>query len=170
MKEIIDIVDKNDRVIGKAEREVCHKKGLKHRIAAVWVFNDKGEILVQKRSSKAETHPDKLDHSAAGHVKSGTTCLDAAKCELKEELGIRCKLKKTAKFENKSIDRGKISNHLFTLFFCIKNKGFKIDRNEVGDIKFYKVSEIDKKIKKHPNQFCSSFVKVFKLLKKEGKI
>lgn len=79
----IDIVDKNDNVIGECSVKEAHEKKLLHRVSVVYLINDKKEILVQERMDDG-----RLDHSAAGHVDKGETYIDAAKRELKEELGV----------------------------------------------------------------------------------
>lgn len=47
--ELLDIVDENNNLIGKAEeRNIVHEKGLWHRHVGAWIMNEKGEILFQK--------------------------------------------------------------------------------------------------------------------------
>ncbi len=173
-KEIIDVVDKKDNVVGKARIDNAHYKGFRHRVSAVWIFNNKDEILLQKRANRMQIAPGKWDHSAAGHLKTGTGYAHAAKRELKEEIGVNCALKKVLKFENKSVKEGhgrkNIDDQIFTLFFGKCNGGFKTDKKEVELVKFFPVKNVDMMIKKNPEQFCRSFVKAFGILKKEGKI
>ncbi|MBI5732996.1 NUDIX domain-containing protein [Candidatus Jorgensenbacteria bacterium] len=76
-------VDENDVVIGEIPRSKAHEEGLLHRIAVVYVVNERGEILVQERMSG------RFDHSSAGHVDPGETYESAAKRELTEELDIK---------------------------------------------------------------------------------
>lgn len=48
--ELLDVVDVNNNLIGKTEdKEIIHKKGLWHREVAIWIMNNKGEILLQKK-------------------------------------------------------------------------------------------------------------------------
>lgn len=45
--EYFDIVDENNNLTGKTEeREIVHTTGLWHREVAVWVINEKGELLL----------------------------------------------------------------------------------------------------------------------------
>jgi len=88
-KEILEIVDEQDKVIGTATRAEIHRQGLMHRAVHIFVFNPRGEIYVQRRSSSKDRHPLKLDSSAAGHVDPGETYQQTAVRELQEELGIR---------------------------------------------------------------------------------
>ncbi len=84
----IQIVDKDDKPIGGVGMMEAYKKGLIHRIVFIWVLDEHGKALLQKRSAKVETFPNCWDVSAAGHVDEGEDYVDAAKRELKEEVGI----------------------------------------------------------------------------------
>ncbi len=50
--EYLDVVDENNNLTGKTEeRNIIHEKGIWHREVAVWIMNEQGEILLQKRAS-----------------------------------------------------------------------------------------------------------------------
>lgn len=86
--EMFDVVDENDRVLRAEPRDVVHVNNLLHRAVHMLIFNGKGELLLQKRSIWKDRNPGRWDSSAAGHVDSGENYLEAAKRELREELGI----------------------------------------------------------------------------------
>jgi isopentenyl-diphosphate Delta-isomerase len=86
--EILEIVDADDRAIGRATRAEIHARSLLHRAVHVFLFNSAGDIYVQRRSSSKDRHPSKLDSSAAGHVDPGESYEQTAVRELREELGI----------------------------------------------------------------------------------
>ena len=69
MQEHFDVVDKNDKVIGRALRSECHKNPeLIHRGILVIVTNSKGMILLQKRSMKKDLYPGLWGLSVGGHM------------------------------------------------------------------------------------------------------
>lgn len=86
--EIFDVVDGNDRVVGRATRAETHRKRLFHRAVHVLVFDARGNVLLQKRSAAKDTCPGLFSTSCAGHVDSGEDYAAAAERELREELGI----------------------------------------------------------------------------------
>ncbi len=90
--EILDVVDINNHEIGQATRGEIHEKGWFHRAVHILLFNSSGAVYIQRRSKWKDRYPMKLDSSAAGHVDSGETYLEAAKRELNEELGITADL------------------------------------------------------------------------------
>lgn len=87
-KEILEVVDEHDRVIGTERRGVIHAEGMMHRSAQVLVFNSRSELFLQKRSDSKDEFPGLWDSSAAGHVNPGETYRQCARRELAEELGI----------------------------------------------------------------------------------
>jgi len=86
--EMFDVVDENDRVLRSEPRETVHVNNLRHRAVHMILSNRAGEILLQKRSIWKDRNPGLWDASAAGHVDSGESYLDAASRELREELGV----------------------------------------------------------------------------------
>lgn len=45
--------------------------GLRHKAVALFIINNKGQVLLQKRSVKKKMWPGMWDLSTGGHVKSG---------------------------------------------------------------------------------------------------
>lgn len=86
--ELLDIVDRDNRVTGTATRKEAHEQNLCHRAVHILVLNKHGHILLQKRSPWKDRHPGLWDSSASGHVDAGEREEDAAVRELAEELGI----------------------------------------------------------------------------------
>lgn len=86
--EIFDVVDADDRVVRSEPRDVVHVNNLTHRAVHMLLFNREGELLLQKRSIWKDRNPGRWDSSAAGHVDSGEDYLQAARRELREELGV----------------------------------------------------------------------------------
>ena len=88
-EDLLEIVDERDRVVGVAPRRLCHgDPSLVHRVAHVLVVNSRGEILLQKRSPHKDIQPGKWDTSVGGHLDPGEGYEEAARRELREELGI----------------------------------------------------------------------------------
>lgn len=87
--EIFDVVDENDRVIGRAPRAQCHRNpNLIHRSIHVLVFNKKHELFLQKRAQTKDVCPGMWAMSVSGHVDPGESYAAAAGRETKEEIGV----------------------------------------------------------------------------------
>ena len=87
-EEIFDVVDRRNRVIGRAARRTVHADRLRHRAVHVLLFNSRAELWVQKRSTTKDTFPGCYDSSASGHLNTGESYRHAAYREMAEELGL----------------------------------------------------------------------------------
>ena len=136
MEDVV-VVNEKDEVIGTMPKADAHKNGTPHRIAVVYVQNDKGEFLVQVREDGL------LDHSAAGHVDPGESYIDAAKRELSEELGIVADDLVYVGHGSTRNERhaGKISSHVFDVFAHTAEPG-KLQEDEVHGVYWAKPEEV----------------------------
>lgn len=87
--EIWDILDGNGNLTGKTiVRGETLKEGEYHLAVHIWIVNDKGEFLIQKRADNLELLPG-MWAATGGSAVSGEDSITAALRELQEELGIR---------------------------------------------------------------------------------
>ncbi|WP_085536165.1 NUDIX hydrolase [Massilibacteroides vaginae] len=87
--EWFPLVNESGETIGKASRRECHSGSkLLHPVVHLHIFNDAGDIFLQKRSMTKDIQPGKWDTSVGGHVDYGETVEEALKREVREELGI----------------------------------------------------------------------------------
>jgi len=88
-QELLDLVDADNTVIGTVDRSRVHgAPALRHRAVHVLVYDDRGRLLLQKRSAGKEIQPGKWDTSVGGHLESGESYPAAAVRETAEELGL----------------------------------------------------------------------------------
>jgi len=86
--EILDVVDTQNRIVGRADRPLIHHLGLRHRAVHVLIFNRIGQVFVQLRSLQKKSDPGLWDSSVSGHVDHGETCRQAVVREMQEEVGV----------------------------------------------------------------------------------
>lgn len=131
------LIDDNDIVIGATSYQEAHKKGLLHRVSVIYLYNNKGEILIQHRADG------RLDHSSAGHVDEGESYEEAAKRELFEELGVaNAPLKEFAKALNVELrPNGDNIKHQYTIYKCKANP-VKINKEEIQKVYLAKPEDI----------------------------
>lgn len=145
MTEFLDVVDDNNEVISSASSEEIYEKRLNHRIVHVLIFNDKGEILLQQRSAQKKFCPGHWVTSAGGHVQKGESYIQAAKRELKEELGIETEL---TKINESPYDHYKMRKFL-EVFRGIHEGPFQHNPEEVADVKWFSVADVRDMVRKN---------------------
>ena len=160
-KEYFDILDENGNKTGKTKlRSEVHRDGDWHKAVHIWIINDKGDILLQRRCATKDSNPNMLDISSAGHLSAGDSSLDGAIRELKEELNLDVKpnelqfiktLKRSSKYTstflnnefddlyilrtNKTIDEMSFQKEEISEIFYVSYKDFKhMVRNRQPDL------------------------------------
>ncbi|MFD8014025.1 NUDIX hydrolase [Streptomyces sp. NPDC058955] len=86
--EVLDVVDEQDRVIGRAPRGEVYARGLIHRCVFVRVRDAEGRVFVHRRTPTKLVFPSMYDLFVGGVVGAGESYDDAALREAEEELGV----------------------------------------------------------------------------------
>ena len=88
-EEWFPLVNEEGETIGKATRRECHSGSKQlHPVIHLHIFNDAGELYLQKRSMNKDIQPGKWDTAVGGHIDYGETVEEALRREVREELGI----------------------------------------------------------------------------------
>ena len=147
--EKLDLVDKNDNIVGVTTKDEAHEFGYIHRVAAVFVFTPDGKLYIQEHIKTGNRY----DHSVGGHVLRGESYDDAAKREAAEELGITDPLTKVTTFLS---DDGR--GHMFGLYEVIPSKSWKfVPNDEVKNIISMTLPEVVEMMNKEPDKFTHGF-------------
>ncbi|MFG2992408.1 NUDIX hydrolase [Streptomyces sp. NPDC048257] len=86
--EVLDVVDRDDRVTGQAPRGEVYARGLIHRCAFVQVRDAEGRIFVHRRTASKLVFPSYYDMFVGGVLGAGESYAQAALREAEEELGV----------------------------------------------------------------------------------
>ncbi len=144
--EMLDTYTRDGKFLGVKSREECHvdNPGFYHKPAWSWVYNSKGEVLVQKRSMNKKVFPGCWDMSCAGHVDAGERTIDGLIREVKEELGVDIS-EKDCHFEFEYIEDECFEiGQLYTIKMDREAKDFNIQEEEVEQVKWVSFEEFKK--------------------------
>ncbi|WP_405788319.1 MULTISPECIES: NUDIX domain-containing protein [unclassified Streptomyces] len=87
--EVLDVVDRDDRVTGQAPRGEVYARGLIHRCVFVQARDPQGRIFVHRRTASKLVFPSYYDMFVGGVLGAGEGYAEAALREAEEELGVR---------------------------------------------------------------------------------
>ncbi len=161
MEKVI-LVDVNDNQIGLMEKMEAHEKALLHRAFSVFVFNSKGEMLLQKRAATKYHCAGMWANTCCSHQREHESDLDAAKRRLKEEMGIEAPLYKTFSFIYKAELDNNLTEHEFDHVFVGYYDGeILFNKEEVDDYYFGTIEEINEKIQFNPSHYTPWFLIAF---------
>jgi len=164
----IPIVNEQDEIIGYKEREDITPEDIS-RIVVLHVFNEKGEVLIAKRQSTKIIHPDKWGPSVSGGVEEGYDYDTTVIKEAGEEIG----LKNIVPIFYKKMPKLSDVNSRFTgVYYVIINSEYKliIQEEEVAEIKWISVLDLEDWWIKKPEDFVPSFQRSLNVIKDIYKI
>ena len=158
MQEQVILVDELDNAIGTMEKMEAHEKGLLHRAFSVFIFNDKGELLLQQRALTKYHSAGLWTNTCCSHPRPSETTLDAAKRRLKEEMGLTCDVNhKTSFIYKTNFDNGLIEHEFDHVFFGNCDQEPSINPEEVESYLWMDVIIIIDDIKRDPEKYTSWF-------------
>ena len=107
------LVDERDVQVGTMEKLEVHQKALLHRAFSIFIFNSKGEMLLQQRAANKYHSAGLWTNACCSHPQPGEDTLAAALARLKVEMGIVTPIKKAFDFTYRtSFDNG-LTEHEF---------------------------------------------------------
>ena len=165
MEQVI-LVDELDNEIGTKEKMQAHKEALLHRAFSVFIFNKKGELLLQRRALNKYHSPGLWTNTCCSHPRPNEILMNAAKRRLVEEMGFDCDLFYQFNFIYKaSLDQGMTEHELDHVYFGTYEGEIIINPEEVSDYKFVSITELEININKQPHLFTEWFKIVFEKVK-----
>lgn len=158
MEERVVLVNPQDEVLGLMEKMQAHENALLHRAFSVFLFNAKGEMLLQQRAAGKYHSPLQWTNACCSHPRENESYLDAAKRRLQEELGISAELTERFHFLYKAdVGQGLWEHELDYVFTGEYNGDFTLNPEEVADIKYISIDELKREIEESPERYTEWF-------------
>ena len=160
------LVDVNDTQIGVMEKMEAHQMGLLHRAFSVFIFNSKGEMLLQQRAISKYHSGGLWTNACCSHPFPEEATIQAALRRLKEELGFENPIEKVGDFVYKADFDNGLTEHEFDHIFAGEYEGkINFNKAEVMDICYKDLQEISHSLQTHPQKYTPWFHLAFPKIK-----
>ena len=162
MEEKVILVNENDEQIGLMEKIEAHEKALLHRAFSVFVYNDKGEVMLQQRALSKYHPPGLWTNTCCSHQREGESNVDAGKRRLMEEMGFTTDLEESISFIYKAPFDNGLSEHEYDYILIGKyNDQPNLNPDEVAAWKWMSLEDIQKDLKENPEIYTAWFKIIF---------
>lgn len=156
--EFVVLVDENDVVQGTMEKMEAHEKGLLHRAFSVFIFNKKGEMLLQQRAFSKYHSGGLWTNACCSHPREGESYSDAAHRRLMEEMGFDCELDEAFHFiYKKELDKGLTEHELDHVFIGEYEGEIDFNKDEVNTYQYISKEALLEDLKVHPENYTEWF-------------
>ena len=156
--EKVVLVDEQDNELGSMEKMEAHRKGVLHRAFSVLLFNSKGEVLLQKRSSTKYHSAGLWTNTCCSHPKPTESIQSAVRRRLKEEMGIDIQPEFAYKFLYKvALENELIEHELDHVYIGMFNNEPIINSTEVENWRFANLADIREDIRQNPKAYTYWF-------------
>ena len=153
-EEKLILVDENNRARGSAGKTTVHRRGLLHRAFSIFLLDDRGRIVLQRRNPNKYHSGGLWANSCCGHPRPGERTMPAARRRLYEELGTASALRFGffARYRAE-LDHSMHENELVYIYFGRLNGALNPDPSEIADTSLLSPDEIVGRIKREPAAF-----------------
>ena len=161
-EEQVILVNEKDEVVGYAPKMTAHEKALLHRAFSVFIFNDKGELLLQQRAAHKYHSPNLWTNTVCSHQRKDENNITAGKRRLQEEMGLQSDLKEIFHFIYKApFDNGLTEYELDHVMIGFNSQNPVINPDEVKDFRWESLENIATDLQNNPQQYTEWFKIIF---------
>lgn len=153
-EENVILVDENDKEIGVMEKMEAHIQGKRHRAFSIFIFNEKGDLLLQKRAADKYHSAGKWTNTCCSHPRPGETTDDAAKRRLKEEMGMNVTVSKVFSFLYDTEIMPGITEHEYDhVYVGTTDASPVLNLAEASDYRYISMKDLADELEANPNKY-----------------
>lgn len=155
MDEIV-LVDSDGKATGSMEKLAAHREGRLHRAFSIFVFNSRGELLLQQRAQGKYHSGGLWSNSCCSHPAPGESLSQATHRRLLEELGCDCDLTEIFTFTYRAnVGSGLIEHEFDHVLAGVYDGGCKPDLREVQAWRWLSLPALVSEIAACPQQYTA---------------
>ncbi|MGI9531802.1 isopentenyl-diphosphate Delta-isomerase [Lutimonas sp.] len=163
LEEKVILVNTEDKQLGLMGKMEAHEKALLHRAFSVFIFNKKGELMLQQRALDKYHSPGLWTNTCCSHQRDGESNIEAGRRRLQEEMGFECELKELFWFVYKApFDNGLTEHELDHVMIGSFDEDPEINPEEVASFKWMTLEDVKKDMEEHPEMYTEWFKIIFK--------
>ena len=157
-EECVILVDENDVPTGEMGKMAAHEQGLLHRAFSIFIFNKRGELLLQKRAASKYHSGGLWTNTCCSHPRPGESVMDAAHRKLIQEVGFDCELKEVFHFTyHAELDKGLTEHEFDHVLFGIYENDPILNPEEAEDFLWVSMEHLEADIKQNPESYTVWF-------------
>ena len=156
-EELVVLVNAEDQEIGRMEKQEAHVKGELHRAFSVFLYNEKGEVLLQRRALHKYHSGGLWTNTCCSHPRPEEAPADAAKRRLVEEMGIEASFSHAFSFIYKQQVGDLIEHELDHVFIGSFDGEAVINPEEVAEAKYISVEALKADMALNPKAYTIWF-------------
>ena len=162
MEEKVILVDENDKPIGLMNKMEAHEKALLHRAFSVFIFNEKGELMLQQRAASKYHSPLLWTNTCCSHQRDGESNVEAGRRRLQEEMGFVTDIKEVFSFIYKApFDNGLTEHELDHVMIGRFDDAPNLNKEEVEAYKWMTLKDVKQDIEENPANYTAWFKIIF---------
>jgi len=162
MEEQVILVDINDNQVGLMPKMEAHEKAVLHRAFSVFIFNKKGELMLQQRAAHKYHSPLLWTNTCCSHQRNGETNLEAGTRRLQEEMGFTAAIKEVFSFIYKApFDNGLTEHELDYVLIGYFDDEPNLNKEEAEAYKWMTLKDVKSDIDKNPSIYTEWFKIIF---------
>ena len=157
--EELILVDRDDNEIGHASKADAHDgDGILHRAFSLFLFNDRGELLLQQRAAEKRLWGGYWSNSCCSHPRRGESLEIATMRRLQDELNFETQLEHVYSFcYEASFGPAGSENELCHVFLGRAAEELAPNESEISAVRFITPAELDAEFRATPEQFTPWF-------------
>jgi isopentenyl-diphosphate Delta-isomerase len=164
--EFVQLVDENDVEVGVMEKILAHRDARLHRAISVFIFNAKGELLLQQRAASKYHSPLLWTNTCCSHPRPEESAAGAANRRLKEEMGMNSSLHYQFGFVYRAELDNQMTEHEYDhVFFGLSDDTPQINTDEVADWQYRSLDQVEAMLQQSPELFTEWFKLIFDRVK-----
>ncbi|MEL7658842.1 MAG: isopentenyl-diphosphate Delta-isomerase [Bacillota bacterium] len=161
--EMVILVDEKDKETGSMEKMEAHVKGVKHRAFSVFVFDNEGKLLLQRRALDKYHSGGLWTNTCCSHPRPNETSIRGAHRRLFEEMGFDTELVHAFEMSYEvRFESGIWENEYDHVFVGRYDGEFDLDKREVHEAKWISIPELRENIEREPEGFTHWFMLIMK--------